>query len=324
MSSQVFPTLAGIGWSFKRTSSLKTRVQEAISGKETRLADQSSPRYAYDITFDFLRQAGANQQSANFAGQTYNEFQQLEGFFNARLGRFDSFLLTDPDDNTVIGQPLGAGDGVTTSFQLLRAFGGFVMPVLAPNVVSAVKLAGVSIPALGLASPAAPVISSVASGALAGATYFARSTYVTNSGETLSSAESSLAIAVNHVPSVASPAASTGAIGWNAYLSTTTNTETKQNSVPIAVGSPFQLPNTGLIAGAARPGLNTTGWAVSTWGAASPGLLIFAGPVANAIAISGDFSFYFPCRFDADDMSFEKFMASLYKTGIKLRTLKSA
>ena len=42
------------------------------------------------------------------------------------------------------GQSLGVGDGATTVFQLVRAFGGFIEPVLAPNVVSAVYLAGVA------------------------------------------------------------------------------------------------------------------------------------------------------------------------------------
>jgi uncharacterized protein (TIGR02217 family) len=41
---------------------------------------------------------------------------------------------------------VGVGDGATTSFQLVRAFagiGGFVEPVWAPNVISAVYLNGV-------------------------------------------------------------------------------------------------------------------------------------------------------------------------------------
>lgn len=318
MSTQVFPSLPGIAFPVKRTPQWKTRVQQAISGKETRIADWSAPRWLWELTYDHLVQGTSG-------GATRTDFAQLAAFFNGRQGMFDSFLFTDSDDNAVATQPLGAGDGATTSFQLVRAFGGFVEPVLAPNSVTAVKLAGVVIPAAGLSAPATPVINSITAGALAGATYFARTSYVTNSGETLSSAEASQAIAVNHVPSIASPAASTGAIGWNAYLSTGTNTETKQNSTPIAIGTPFQLPNTGLIAGAARPGANTTGWSVSTWGAPSPGVLTFAGPVGASIAITADFTFYFPCRFTDDTMGFEKFMAALYQAkSVKFISLKSA
>lgn len=132
MTEPVFPSLAGLGWSVKRSPVWKTRAQQAISGKETRLADWSYPAWHWALTFDFLR-----------ATPSAAEFQSLAGFFNQRQGAFGTFLYADADDNAVTGQSLGAGDGATVSFQLVRAFGGFIEPVLAPNVVSAVYLAGV-------------------------------------------------------------------------------------------------------------------------------------------------------------------------------------
>ena len=83
MSTQLFPTLAGLGWSVKRRPVWSTRKQEAISGKRTHLADWSFPRWSWELTFEFLRQAGANQQAASFAGGTYGEFAALAGFFNS-------------------------------------------------------------------------------------------------------------------------------------------------------------------------------------------------------------------------------------------------
>ncbi|HVC44847.1 MAG TPA: DUF2460 domain-containing protein [Candidatus Binataceae bacterium] len=133
MTEPVFPTLAGLGWSVKRTPVWKTRTQQAISGKETRLADWSYPAWRWELTFDFLR-----------ADPVAAEFQALAGFFNARQGAFGTFLYADADDNAVTGQTIATGDGATTAFQLVRAFGGFIEPVLAPNVVSAVTLAGVA------------------------------------------------------------------------------------------------------------------------------------------------------------------------------------
>ena len=132
MTEPLFPALAGLGWSVKRSPVWKTRAQQAISGKETRLADWSYPAWHWALTFDFLR-----------ATPSAAEFQSLAGFFNQRQGAFGTFLYADADDNAVTGQSLGAGDGATVSFQLVRAFGGFIEPVLAPNVVSAVYLAGV-------------------------------------------------------------------------------------------------------------------------------------------------------------------------------------
>ena len=133
MTEPVFPSLAGLGWSVKRSPVWKTRAQQAISGKETRVADWSYPAWQWALTFDFLR-----------ATSTASEFQSLAGFFNRCQGAFGTFLYADADDNAVTGQLLGAGDGATTAFQLVRAFGGFIEPVLAPNVVSVIYLAGVA------------------------------------------------------------------------------------------------------------------------------------------------------------------------------------
>ena len=136
MSTQVLPTLAGQGWDVVRTPVWDTTVQTNVSGKETRIANQTYPRWKWDISFNVLRQG-------TVFGIAYTEMSQLAGFYNARQGQFDSFLYTDADDNSVTGQSIGAGDGTTTAFQLVRAFGSFVEPVLAPNVVSAVKINGV-------------------------------------------------------------------------------------------------------------------------------------------------------------------------------------
>ncbi len=133
MTEPIFPALAGLGWSVKRSPVWKTRAQQAISGKETRLADWSYPAWRWELTFDFLR-----------ADPVVAEFQSLAGFFNRCQGAFGTFLYADADDNAVAGQTIGTGDGATTAFQLVRAFGGSIEPVLAPSVVSAVYLAGVA------------------------------------------------------------------------------------------------------------------------------------------------------------------------------------
>ena len=195
MSTSVFPTLAGLGWSVTRREIWKTRSQEAISGKETRIADWSYPRHQWTLAFDFLRQGA-------LSGAAYTEFALLAGFFDLRQGMFDSFLYADADDSAVTGQGIATGDGATTSFALVRSFGGFVEPILAPNVVSHVYLNGVA-----------------------------------------------------------------------------------------------QSPSS---------------YTVNGWGATSPGTLVFTTAPASGVSISADFSFYFACRFAADQMDFEKFMAALY------------
>lgn len=86
-----------------------------------------------------------------------------------------------------------------------------------------------------LAPPSAPVLSQIPFGALTGqGTYFVKITYVTKWGETLPSAESSLAVTDGNVLRVAPPAADAKglATGYNVYISKVTNTETLQTMPP--------------------------------------------------------------------------------------------
>ncbi len=109
-----------------------------------------------------------------------------------------------------------------------------------------------------LGAPATPVLSSVAGGTLAATTYFVKITYVNPSGETAPSTEASLAVLANNLLVVTSPAANQNATGYNVYVSTTSNTETKQNATPIAIGTNWTEPTTGLVTGAAMPTADTT------------------------------------------------------------------
>src|ERR1035437_3063725 len=112
MSTQVFPSLKGLTFNIQRDQQWNTQVQEAISGKETRIGYWSAARYSWTLTFEFLR-----------SSTSFNEFQSLWGFMSARQGRFDSFLYTDTEDFTTVAQSLGTGDSTSRSFNLLRVFG---------------------------------------------------------------------------------------------------------------------------------------------------------------------------------------------------------
>lgn len=107
-------------------------------------------------------------------------------------------------------------------------------------------------------SPLAPLLGQSLAGSLAATTYYVKTTYTGSSGETLASVESSYSVAVNNVLVVQSPAVMPGATGYNVYVSTATGTETKQNASPVAIGTAWTEPTTGLISGAALPSSNTT------------------------------------------------------------------
>jgi uncharacterized protein (TIGR02217 family) len=135
MTTPVFPQLPGQGWPLTRSPIWRTGIQTTQSGREMRAAYMSYPLYKWSATFEVLR------NSASFP-----EFQQLLAFFNECQGSFAVFNFTDPDDNFVTAQGFGVGDGVTTSFQLAKSFGGYVEPVLAPEVVSQITVAGTVVP----------------------------------------------------------------------------------------------------------------------------------------------------------------------------------
>jgi uncharacterized protein (TIGR02217 family) len=96
--------------------------------------------WQFTLVFDFLRDNPA-------AG--LDELRTLMGFFMLCQGAFGTFLFQDPSDDRVSGQQIGTGDTLRTVFQLQRTMGetlpggGFLEPILAPNVVSAVYFNGI-------------------------------------------------------------------------------------------------------------------------------------------------------------------------------------
>ena len=118
MSNAIFPTVPGLTLNVAKTPTWSTAVQQAVSGKEIRRAQRSRAIWRFTLNFEFLR-----------ADSRFNEYQQIAAFFNARQGQYDSFLLTDPSDNTATAQAIGSGDGVTTKFKLQHAIGSWSEPI---------------------------------------------------------------------------------------------------------------------------------------------------------------------------------------------------
>ena len=107
----------------------RTIINESIGGVETPQQPWTYPRWHWEVDVNFLR------QNAN-----YLEIQSMFTFYNAQGGRVTPFQYSDPNDNTASSQNVFVGDGVTTSYQLIRnMIGGsslgsglsFVEPVFA-------------------------------------------------------------------------------------------------------------------------------------------------------------------------------------------------
>lgn len=132
MSNAIYPSLPGLAWPVMKQPEFSTSIKKSVSGKEFRAAFMQFPLWTFELTYEYLRNGVAG-----------NDLNTLTGFFLARQGSFDSFLFTEPSDHAVADQLLGVGDGVTTSFQLIRALGTFVEPVQNVNALANIKVNGV-------------------------------------------------------------------------------------------------------------------------------------------------------------------------------------
>lgn len=95
----------------------------------------------------------------------------------------------------------------------------------------------------------APALSSVA-GPVPGATFFAAVTFLNSAGEEGSPSDPlSFDTGNGGLLVVNPPAAPAGATGWNVYAGLTATTLALQNAAPLAIGSFWTMPGTGLAAG---------------------------------------------------------------------------
>ena len=141
MTYPVFPSLAGRGWPRKRTPLWSSTRQTSANGQDSRFQMWSYPRYRYDIPFSVLRTSSA-----------FPDLDTLLGFYNSvAVAPGQLFRFTDPADSLVTAQGFGVGDGTKTVFQLVRAKGGFVDPVLYPTTAS-IAVAGTHVTAVTVAA----------------------------------------------------------------------------------------------------------------------------------------------------------------------------
>lgn len=368
MSNAIYPTnLPGRAWPRTRTPLWRTTVATTPSGREWRSTAMAAPRYRYTLRYEFLRSKA-----------TLQEWQALFGFFNARRGGYDTFLYSDPDDNTVTAQPFGVGDGSTAAFQLVRSLGGFAEPVHDVAAGLAVMVNGAGCNHLGVAgsfqtdtnadgvADGWALISGGTTGTLTpstggftgvtgvgqrlelsglgtttsdyggfasgnvpvagGATYtfslsstanaacivFLNIRFLDAALGFLSDTFVEVAIATadfrrDSVTAVAPPAA--------AYCAVTTVVKQRSGAAGPVI---WTLDSAQLEIGTAFTAFNTASFSVS-----ATGLVTFHAAPAAAVALTWSGSYYWRCRFEADDLSFDQFMAQFWKTGeVRLVTVK--
>jgi uncharacterized protein (TIGR02217 family) len=146
MSNVLFPRIRGLGWSVVVTPTFSTDIQESLAGREVRIQNFQNPIWEFTLHYEYLL------NDPKFRDDTeQTPLEMLIGFFIARGGQFDDFLLNLTDltgraeDSVYSGQPIGTGNGATTSFQIVRNIGGFLETVQNPaNQTATVYLNGVA------------------------------------------------------------------------------------------------------------------------------------------------------------------------------------
>lgn len=139
MTIPSFPSLRALGWSNFKRPTHATLVSPHASGDEVRATNQAYPIYEFELTFpEALIDV---RTTANPALET--DLRQLMGFYLQCQGKLKTFRYMDSSDCAVVGQPLGVGDGQTTTFPFLRSLGGWVEPVSYVETVTSVYVDGV-------------------------------------------------------------------------------------------------------------------------------------------------------------------------------------
>ena len=97
MSNDIFPyQVRGLTWSVLKTDEFDTIVQASRARIETRIAQMSNPVRHWEFVYDYLWDDPANLA----AGLSFTDLQTLRGFVDAKMGQYDDFLYSDPDDHS--------------------------------------------------------------------------------------------------------------------------------------------------------------------------------------------------------------------------------
>ena len=106
MSSLVFPSyLPGIAWPIKRTPMFATHIQQALSGKESRIALKQYPQYTYEMDLSILRD---DQTRTNFVSNSVSVASAVNGTATSSASTIDVL----------------APDGTYTAIKVTYAGGG--------------------------------------------------------------------------------------------------------------------------------------------------------------------------------------------------------
>lgn len=119
MTLEIFPSdLRGLVFGTSMTPNFNTGISTSVNGHETRNSYQAYPLWDFELSYEWLPNRTQGKQ----------DLERIVGFFLKRQGSFESFLFLAPETPFEDMTLLGTGDGVITTFSLLKTTGSFVEP----------------------------------------------------------------------------------------------------------------------------------------------------------------------------------------------------
>lgn len=110
----IFPSIATLGWSVKRSPRFRNNISKHVSGKEIRSPNAAHPVWEFELNYDVL-----------FGGPTGAQtYQSMLSFYQSMSGQSGKFVFTDPEFGAAIAQFIATGDGFRTTWPLVRTVGG--------------------------------------------------------------------------------------------------------------------------------------------------------------------------------------------------------
>ena len=121
MTLPVYPgrsMLKGLSYSSKWDSQFFVQKAVSATGAAVTALVAQNPLHSFELTYKFLRDGPAWGDVLSAL-----EFRTMKGFHLAMQGSAGRFLYKNPDDYQVWQQPIGTGDGTTTTFTRVRTVG---------------------------------------------------------------------------------------------------------------------------------------------------------------------------------------------------------
>jgi hypothetical protein len=124
MTLPIYPDrsiLKGLGFTTRWAPTFfNMETETTASGADIDIALAQYPLHSFELTYNFLRDAGG---ARGWGAGANLEFRTLMGFWLQLGGTAGRFLFRNPDDCVVAAQQIAVGDGSTTTFTVIRSFG---------------------------------------------------------------------------------------------------------------------------------------------------------------------------------------------------------